>query len=773
MAVGLLAPLVGALTLPYAVGIAFYGAVMAVLLQRHPEWQVSAQASDVAALSFVALSLGRGHWWIALLPLTAVAGNLLLTLRRLHGGLLDAQRARAETASQLDRRISELFSLQELSYVLSESLQPERIVEQVTRFTQRFLQADGALVALIEEEGDGEMPHPPPRLRIVAAEGSLNSLAGQARTESESSLILEAIGRERMETALGPDRNPTLLLWGTHVRSAAAVPLRAHGVTLGALAVVDGRHSAFSAEDLWLLSTVATHTAVVLANSRFFEMIRRGKEEWETTFDALADGIAVVDDQGRIRRANRATAQLVGQPPPAIIDQPFCPLLVGRSQAAIDLIDGALSGKRPSPRVVQSETTKRSLRLTAAPLAEKSAAGSVVVLIEDVTEQLALERQLIQNERLRAVGQLVSGVAHELNNPLTSIAGLSEFLLEQAQVSEADRQHLRVIHDQAERAGRIVQNLLVFARKGLPEKAGIDVNNLAARTALLVAYDLKLRRVELERRVSPEAVTVLGDQYELQQVLLNLLTNAAHAVSQLPEDAERRIILETARDLGTVLVRVRDTGPGVAPELQPHLFSPFFTTKQPGEGTGLGLSISYGIIQSHDGTLSYAPGPEGGAEFTIALPFYSLRASAVQGTDTDRHGTQIELPVAHGPRRSVLLVDNDPAIHEAVAAVFREQGHDVDAARNGEYGLRLARQKGYDLVIADERAAAGPGKPFAEAFVREHPERRHQLLVATADARVESEERLRRQGYWVIRKPFSPRELREAAATAFKVREKR
>ena len=164
-----------------------------------------------------------------------------------------------------------------------------------------------------------------------------------------------------------------------------------------------------------------------------------------------------------------------------------------------------------------------------------------------------------------------------------------------------------MVHEQAARAGLIVQNLLTFARKETPEATGVDLNTVVERTALLVAYDLRLRAIELDQKLSTEEISVKGNRYELQQVLLNLLTNATHAISRLHPDAARRITVETLRDGTQAVLRVRDTGPGVPQQLVSQLFTPFFTTKDPGEGTGLGLSISYGIVESHGGRLSYAP----------------------------------------------------------------------------------------------------------------------------------------------------------------------
>src|SRR6267142_1154332 len=209
-----------------------------------------------------------------------VGGVLWRLWRRLRRSEYERRRA----AEELNRRLSELFSLQELSYVLSDSLELDRIVEQVVRYAVRFLDAQGALLALA---GDA----PADALRIAAAEGTL---------------VARSISRDHLEMVRNSGGEPMRLLGDVQAASAAAVPLRAHGVVVGTLVIADSREGVFVAEDLRLLSTLATHAAVVIANARFFEMVRRAKEQWETAFDALSEGIAVVDVEGRVRRSNRA-----------------------------------------------------------------------------------------------------------------------------------------------------------------------------------------------------------------------------------------------------------------------------------------------------------------------------------------------------------------------------------------------------------------------------------------------------------------------------------
>jgi two-component system NtrC family sensor kinase len=678
----------------------------------------------------------------------SIIGTFWVALLHLHRRARDAQTKADQLAVQVDRRISELFSLQELSYVLSGSLQLDRVVDQVAKYAARFLQADGAIVALAE--GDGKV------LRVVAASGSLEPLMGRVGEDSESTLVQFAIGRDRIEVAQGVETPTVALIGDVLVRSAAVAPLRAQGITMGALAVADRRGGPFTTEDLWLLSTVATNASVVLANSRLYEMVRRGEEEWETAFNALAEGIAVVGPTGAILRANRALAGVAQVPESELVGRNFSDLFSGASEPVAGLIQATYRHEKSAPLVVRLDENQRVLRLTAAPLAGVEP-GSAVILIEDVTEQQMLEAQIIQNDKMASIGQLVSGVAHELNNPLTSIAGLAELLLERPPHPELPREHLRVIHDQAERAGRIVRNLLTFARKGVAEKGAVDLNDVVTRTSLLIVYELQLHGIELDTELSPEPVIVLGDRYELQQVLLNLVTNAVQAVGCLRAGLPRRIILSTESAEGEAILRVRDNGPGVPKHLAPYLMTPFFTTKAPGEGTGLGLSLSYGLVKAHGGDLTYEPPPEGGAEFRVTLPIYHPEVSEVAAA-AGSNGSA-------GGRR-ILVVDEDPAVHRLISALFAPEGYAVESVRSGEQALRLARDCEYDMIIADNRMAAGAAEPFTSALLQACPHAWSRLVVACAGgeepAVPAAEQRVRR-----VTKPFNPRDLRTLAQQIF------
>ncbi len=729
----LLASVLGGLPRQIIVFLGVAGALIVMLAAWRQEWEVPLHAVAASLLGVVAWLTDRRVWWLATIAVLTIAASFWMAILRGRRRTRDADTRSEQLATQLDRRISELFSLQELSYVLSESIQLDRIVDQVAKYAARFLQTDGAIVVLADDE-------PGQRLRVAGATGTLESLLGRVAEESDTVLVRAAMERERIEVAQGGPAPGVELLHDVKVRSAAVAPLRSQGITMGALAVADRQGGPFTTEDLWLLSTVATNASVVLANSRLYEIVRRSKEEWETAFNSLAEGIAVVGPEDTLVRANRALAALAGVPETALVGRSFSRTLFNEDELVPRLIEAAHRGERTAPLVVRLERTGRVLRVTAAPIADRAEPGPVVILVEDVTEQRNMEAQLIQNDKMASIGQLVSGVAHELNNPLTSIAGLTELLLEREPGREFPREHLRVIHEQAERAGRIVRNLLTFARKGVPEKAAVDLNDVAARTSLLIMYELQLHGIELESALSLEPVVVLGDRYELQQVLLNLVNNAVQAVSGLEPGLPRRITLLTARAERMAILEVRDTGHGVPPQLASYLFTPFFTTKAPGEGTGLGLSLSYGLVKSHGGVLSYEPGPRGGAEFRITLPFYDAPAEVATAPQ--------RAPAAAGSdARRILLVHADPAAHRVVNALFGPAGHSVESIRSGEQGLRIAAEENFDLVIADASLTAGTTELFVQALIAACPPVAERLIVADS--------------------PLNPRELHARAAQIF------
>ncbi len=515
------------------------------------------------------------------------------------------------TRRELTTRTNELFSFQELSYTLFQSFEQDAIAQPAVRYVTQFLNADGALLALTLDEGSP--------LRIAAAEGTLELLREKEFSKEDAGLITVAMSQNHVEIAHTEGLERPELVGGVPVEVAAVVPLRTHGTTFGVLAAVRDTALPFSSEELRQITTVATHASIAIENSRLFELVKTGKEQWEATFDALANGVAVLDGEGRIRRANRTLAAMVDQSIPEVVGTRLCGTLLAGSTELEEHFACARRHEACQPITVRSLLKGRTLRIAAAGM-PGAGGGWLVVQIEDVTERDALEAQLIQQEKMAAVGQLVSGVAHELNNPLSSIAGLAEFLLHREQPIETKSKHLKLIHEQADRAGRIVRNLLAFARRGPAEVDYLDLNEIVRQTTQLIDYELKLREIELETDLARELPPVLGDRHELQQVVLNLLTNAIQAVDGNQAEKPRTVRLVTMEDAGSTVLVVSDTGPGIPADLASQIFTPFFTTKSQEQGTGLGLSISYRFVTSHGGQLELSESGPDGATFQLRLP---------------------------------------------------------------------------------------------------------------------------------------------------------
>jgi PAS domain S-box-containing protein len=239
-----------------------------------------------------------------------------------------------------------------------------------------------------------------------------------------------------------------------------------------------------------------------------------------------------------------------------------------------------------------------------------------VLSVRNLTDERRIAEQLRQSEKLAALGELVAGVAHELNNPLAGISAFAQLLLEEP-LDDDQRESARLIKREADRAVGVIRDLLIFSRKAGPSSAPVDLNGLVQLTLRLRAYSLRSSGVDVETHLDLDLPEVAGDDQKLQQVILNLIVNAEYAMRR---STTRRLVIRTARENDNAIVEVSDTGTGMSAEALQRVFEPFFTTKPPGEGTGLGLSVSYGIVEAHGGIIAVDSAPGRGTTFRIVLP---------------------------------------------------------------------------------------------------------------------------------------------------------
>jgi PAS domain S-box-containing protein len=361
-----------------------------------------------------------------------------------------------------------------------------------------------------------------------------------------------------------------------------------------------------------------------IENVLLLDAVLRSRRELENTFNSLTDFVVVADEEGRLVHVNRAFLDRIGRPKQELIDRRLADIVGAK-------INEQIARARDAEVLVDGEVDDSELRgvfhVTVTPLVgEEREPMGIVLVARDVTPQVQLEAEraelrnrLGQSEKLAALGQFVAGIAHELNNPLQGVLGHLELLRTTGAFPKALRKDMQLIYREADRAAKIVRNLLVFAGSGRLVRRRTSINAALSRVLALRAPALRAAGIDVVRDHEEGLPRVKADPLLIQQALLNIVLNAEQAVGGGGRIESHTALVE---DDGRpqVEVRIRDTGSGIPPEAMPRLFEPFYTTKEVGQGTGLGLAITYGIIQEHGGQIAASNHPDGGAVFTVRLP---------------------------------------------------------------------------------------------------------------------------------------------------------
>jgi signal transduction histidine kinase/DNA-binding NarL/FixJ family response regulator len=381
----------------------------------------------------------------------------------------------------------------------------------------------------------------------------------------------------------------------------------------------------------------------------------------------------------------------------------------------------------------------------------------------DVTGERQIQSKMLQTEKMAALGQLVSGIAHELNNPLTAIMGYAQLLLGRGlmpgQLSEAEK-----VFQEAERARRIVKNLLYFARENLPERTRVDVNEIVERTLALRSYELRVENIDAQFDLAPGLPATMADPYQLQQVVLNLVVNAEQALLESRGHGHvwirTRHVIEGVgkKTRDRILLEISDDGPGIPPEIASRIFDPFFTSKPSGVGTGLGLSIVYGIVHQHGGEVTFENQPGAGAKFVVDLPVVAApAASHVRALSPPAEDSKAVAPAR------ILAIEDEPTVAQLIVDVLREEGHQVEAVLDSQEGLRRLSHNRYDLVVCDLRMPHLDGRAVYQTLQRAGTPIRNRILFITGDVlAAQTREFLEPNGLPYLAKPFLVEELKLA-----------
>jgi signal transduction histidine kinase len=388
----------------------------------------------------------------------------------------------------------------------------------------------------------------------------------------------------------------------------------------------------------------------------------------------------------------------------------------------------------------------------------------VEAIVRDVSERKKLDdetrdiyHQLLQAEKMAALGQTISGVAHELNNPLATILSWAERLSQKPAIDPSVRRGLETILGESERAARIVRNLLTFARKRQTTRAMVDVNQIVRETLALRSYEQRVTNVSVIDALAAGLPLVFADGHQVQQVLLNLVINAEQAMLQ----AHGRGVLVVRSwhdaDQESVVLEINDDGPGIPEDLQPKIFDPFFTTKEVGKGTGLGLTVAYAIVQEHGGRIRLESRPNVGASFYVELPVTGAKLAPAQATRSSSDQPEVVVGA------SILLVEDEAALAAAVTDALRDVGYLVDRAADGEEALIKVREQSFDVVVCDLKMPRLDGKAFYRTLAAATPGLAKRVIFVTGDVvGTDAEQFLEESGCRWLSKPFRLADLLRA-----------
>jgi PAS domain S-box-containing protein len=467
-------------------------------------------------------------------------------------------------------------------------------------------------------------------------------------------------------------------------------------------------------------------------NSLLLSKIEKSRSEWVTTFDSIHDLISIHDKDFNIVRVNKALADKFGCAPRELIGRK-CHVLFHRENVPHDGCphQKTLYGGKQEAAEIENVCIEGNFKVTTFPIFnDEGAVTATVHIARDVTQEKIMEHRLMHSEKMASLGNLVAGIAHELNNPLMGIMGFSQLLMETAGEKKVEeiKDRLDRIFKESIRASKIVQNLLTFARAEKPERTFCSINEILRDTLALRGYSLKTNNIEVVERLAEGLPGTMVDYYQIQQVFVNIIVNAVDAMVAHNKGGCLEMSTVLGSDGQGIHIVFTDNGPGVPKDVINNVFDPFFTTKEVGKGTGLGLSISHGIISEHGGRIEMKSLKGAGTIVTIELP-------VVEGIAlVDGQGIISDSDVAVVPKGvRVLIVDDEASIREALSYILSAKGFKVRTAAEGSEALELLKLEAFSLILADIKMPGMGGIEMFETVVRDYPDMKDKIVFLTGD----------------------------------------
>ncbi|HXI03989.1 MAG TPA: PAS domain S-box protein, partial [Candidatus Saccharimonadales bacterium] len=530
---------------------------------------------------------------------------------------------------------------------------------------------------------------------------------------------------------------------------------------------IDGeeRHIYATSMPIKALEGGVEQTIVMLQDVSDLEILRRSEEalraseaRFRSIFEKTTAGMATVAVDGTFLQVNPAMCRFLGYPESELLTLSVQEVTHPEDIAQTRQVFSNTPGSEPEcvdleKRYLRKDGTTVWGRTSAAWIRGASGrADYSVALVQDITERKHLEYELRQAEKMSAVGQLIAGVAHELNNPLAGVLGYAQLLLD-VPGNERIRRGLESINREADRCKKIVHNLQTFARKHKPEVEEVDLNAVLMSTLELRAYQMKVDNIDVVADLDEDLPVTLADAHQLRQVFLNVIINAHQAMTA--RGGRGRLTLRTRRKGHEISIEISDNGPGIGESVLGKIFDPFFTTKEVGQGTGLGLSICYGIVNEHGGRITADNLPEGGARFILTFPVRAPGPVPVPAASPRPAAAR------HGAGARILVVDDERSVRDVLTQGLEAAGHRVDAASNGTEALAVIEKCDYDLIISDLKMPGMSGQSLFDSVCRRKPAMARRFVFSTGDTVSSATmDFLDRTGARCVPKPFDLREVR-------------
>lgn len=483
--------------------------------------------------------------------------------------------------------------------------------------------------------------------------------------------------------------------------------------------------------------------------------IKRMRDHLQLIFNGIKDYVFLLDPSCTILDVNKAFLEAYNLQEREVIGKKCYRLVYGLDQFAPECDISKGSDIKVPHRFHAITKDNRVLERHVFPVLDGS--GRLVNKIEyirDVTVETTLKEQLIQAEKLSSLGEILSGVAHELNNPLTGVIGYCELLHERTQDDEL-RGQFGKINEAALRCKKIIENMLSFARKNKVTRKFSDINEVLRQTVELKRYPLKVDNIEVVMDLDKHLPYTMFDAHMLMQVFLNIINNAHNAM--VDKGGSGSLSITSRYEGGKIKISIADTGAGVPAANLKKIFDPFFTTREIGKGTGLGLSVSYGIIKEHGGEIYAENSPGEGAIFHIELPISHPENWVIE----DREETAHQERGRKVSKRKVLIIDDEPMLLDLLKTVIEEIGHEADATSDARYALEKIRRTAYDLILCDMRMPHMDGKDFYRGVEELSPGLQKKIVFSTGDVvNTDTQSFLKQNGARWLEKPFTPTDLK-------------